>query len=166
FSLLPPPPCVRPAEKNFYTLQVLGGCLCVVNDVNGKRLDIWSFKKENSEWAQMFGISCKSDKFIDVYWPISLTSSGKLLLRSNYKALYCYDPPSRELKRLISFNSEMEFAPLPWPLIEAIPHFNSFVSLKALGERSKKIVKAKNIHDYDAISDYIYRCRHENEINY
>ncbi|XP_026404878.1 F-box protein CPR1-like [Papaver somniferum] len=123
FSMLPSPPCFCPGEKKFYVLQVLQGCLCVVNDQNGKSLDIWSFKKESNEWAKMFGISCQSDKFIDVYWPISLTPS------------------------------ELLFAPLPWPLIEAIPHVNSSVSLKALGEKSKKIVRAVDIDDYDLISD-------------
>lgn len=44
FSLLPSAPSFRPGEKNFYILQVLVGCLCVVSDQNGKRLDIWSFK--------------------------------------------------------------------------------------------------------------------------
>ncbi|XP_026419486.1 F-box protein At3g07870-like [Papaver somniferum] len=153
FSLLPSPPCFRPGEKNFYTLQVLGGCLCVVNDHAGKSLDIWSFKKDNSEWENMFSLSCRSSGFIDVYWPISLTLSGKLLLRSNYKTLVCYDPQTREFKELVDLDTDMVSEPMAYPLIESIRHINSFVSLKALGEKSETMVKAMYFDDYDTASD-------------
>ncbi|XP_026419488.1 F-box protein At3g07870-like [Papaver somniferum] len=153
FSLLPSPPCFRPGEKNFYTLQVLGGYLCVVNAHDGKNLDIWSFKKDNSEWANMFSISCQSNEFMDVYWPISLTLSGKLLLRSNYETLMSYDPQTREFKKLVDLNTDMLFETLTYPLIESIPHINSIVSLKALGEKTKKIARAMDVDDYDPDSD-------------
>ncbi|XP_026450945.1 F-box protein At3g07870-like [Papaver somniferum] len=147
FSLLPSPPCYRPGDdRNLYILQVLAGCLCVLKDQNGKSLDIWSFKKETREWEELFCISCGSDNFFDAYWPISLTSSGKLILRFQYKVLYCYDPDTGELEKLMNCNTEFFFPTLPYPLIEAIPHINSYVSLEALGERSKKIVRAMNMN--------------------
>ncbi|KAI3911264.1 hypothetical protein MKW92_010570, partial [Papaver armeniacum] len=153
FSLLPSPPCFRPGEKKIYTLQVLGEYLCVVNSRDGKSLDIWSFKKDNSEWANMFSISCQSDEFMDVYWPISLTLSGKLLLRSNYETLMSYDPQTREFKKLEDLNTYMLSEPLTYILIESIPHINSIVSLKALGEKTKKIVKGMDVDDYDPDKD-------------
>ncbi|XP_026433797.1 F-box protein At3g07870-like [Papaver somniferum] len=153
FSLLPSPPCFLPGEKNFYTLQVLGGCLCVVNAHDGESLDIWSFKKDNSEWANMFSLSCRSSGFIDVYWLISLTLSGKLLLRSNYKTLVCYDPQTKKIKELVDLDTDRLLEPLIYSLTESIPHVNSIVSLKALGEKTKKTARAIDVDDYDPDSD-------------
>lgn len=95
----------------------------------------------------MCGMQCRSDKFIDVYWPISLTSRGKLLLRFDYKALRCYDPRTSQMKRLANCNTEFKFPRSPYPLIEAIPHINSFVSLKALGESPMKIARTNRHND-------------------
>ncbi|XP_026410897.1 F-box protein At3g07870-like [Papaver somniferum] len=141
FSLLPPQPCPGATMENFLTLQVLEGRLCVASSHGGVRLDIFSFKKETSEWENMFSIACLSDQFMDIYWPISLTLSGKLLLRSNYQNLFCYDPQTGELKKQMDLDKGTYRGPSyhEYPKIEAIPHMNSFVSLKALGEKSHTI---------------------------
>ncbi|KAI3911263.1 hypothetical protein MKW92_010569 [Papaver armeniacum] len=101
----------------------------------------------------MFSISCRSSGFIDVYWPIPLTLSGELLMRSNYKTLVCYDPQTREFKELVELNTDRLFEPLTYPLIESMPHINNIVSLKALGEKTKKIARAMDVDDYDPDSD-------------
>lgn len=145
FSLLPTPPCFRPGETNSYLLQVVGGCLCVVSGFDKSlgssfhkknRLDIWSFKKENSKWGIMYIIPYhQSYEFMDVHWPITLTVSGKLLLRSDYKTLVRYDPQTREFEKLKDL--EMYDSGLDFLLIEVIPFTKSYISLEALGEKSK-----------------------------
>ncbi|XP_026421264.1 F-box protein At3g07870-like [Papaver somniferum] len=150
FSLLPSPPCFRPGVVNFFTLQVLEERLCVAKGHDGDQLDIWSFKKETSEWENMFSLSCHSDELMDMYWPISLTLGGKLLLRSNYETLICYDPQTKEFKKQIDLITSSLFEPLhhDYPLIEAIPHMNSLVSLKALGEKPKAMTRDSDLGDH------------------
>ncbi|XP_026397789.1 F-box protein At3g07870-like [Papaver somniferum] len=105
FSLLPSPNC--DGVRNFLPLQVLEGRLCVASrSQDGNRLEILSFNKASSEWENMFSISCRSDDFKDVYWPISLTLSGKLILRSNYETLICYDPQTGEFKEQMVRNTD------------------------------------------------------------
>ncbi|KAI3921111.1 hypothetical protein MKX01_036090 [Papaver californicum] len=91
----------------------------------------------------MFSVSCWSDEFKDVFWPISLTLSGKLMLRSNYETLICYDPQTREFEKQMILNTNTNVGPsyFDYPKVEAIPHVNSFVSLKALGEKPKTITR-------------------------
>ncbi|KAI3917797.1 hypothetical protein MKW92_004167 [Papaver armeniacum] len=98
----------------------------------------------------MFSLSCHSDEFMDVYWPISLTLGGKLLLRSHYETLICYDPQTKEFKKQMDLITDSLFEPVyhDYPLIEAIPHMNSLVSLKALGEKPKAMTRDSDLGDH------------------
>ncbi|OVA07453.1 hypothetical protein BVC80_8779g9 [Macleaya cordata] len=72
FRLLPSPPCLLLRSRNlvYFSLQLLGGCLCVVCIDKGKCVDIWALKnkkkKKNSSyddednswsWSREFSIA-------------------------------------------------------------------------------------------------------------
>ncbi|KAI3952867.1 hypothetical protein MKW98_005094 [Papaver atlanticum] len=133
--LLQPPPIVRSTSLygNCFQLQVLGGCLCFVHEKRGECLDIWFLRKtgESSSsdvneqddydilsWIKEFSIPI--ERYAE---PCALTNSGEVLM--HYKqCLFRYNPQTAALEKLIDNDISYVF-----------PHINSFVSLKALGER-------------------------------
>ncbi|OVA16715.1 F-box domain [Macleaya cordata] len=146
FRLLPSPPCFRFGNfTTFYQLQVLGGCLCVVHHERGERLDIWSLKKKKVKeqekqswsWSREFSITWKClDKDGD-YEPFALTKTNEVLLWYNGTILSCYDPKTETLKKLMDDDMGIKY-------FKAIPHMNTSVSLKALGERSRCLAEEDN----------------------
>ncbi|OVA06948.1 F-box domain [Macleaya cordata] len=140
FSLLPSPPFFRPGEYNHFQLRALGGCLCAVQrDTDSyKSLNIWSFKKRSCEWESMFRIPYDANRLpMDVSWPLALTMRGEVLLRYPYqKTLVRYDPKTATVEKLVE---RVEDLGTDLHLDEAIPHMSSFVSLRALGEFSRRI---------------------------
>ncbi|OVA09216.1 F-box domain [Macleaya cordata] len=150
FYVVTQPPCFLPAGYNEYKhcfqLQELGGCLCVVHQVRGERVDIWSLKKTKNStsnkmneqeeylswtWSREYSIRWEG-RYLDSYEPFALTKSGAVLLWWNKSILSRYDPKTETLKMVITELGDMMLL-----YFEAIPHMNSFVSLKALGERCK-----------------------------
>ncbi|MCL7034589.1 hypothetical protein MKW94_003515, partial [Papaver nudicaule] len=128
---------------NGYQLQALGGCLCFVHQTKDKFLDIWFLRKkgETSSYdvnEQEFGLLIWITEFSipfagDNANPIALTRSGEVLL-SHKSDLWCYDPKTASFEKLMDSCYSCR----------VVPHTNSFVSLKALGEkcRSRKRYKA------------------------
>ncbi|OVA07464.1 F-box domain [Macleaya cordata] len=147
FSLLPSPPCLS-GQIAFFRLQVLGGCLCVVHKVQGgEPVDIWSLKKKKNRnsisydvkeqeyhswsWSREFTIARGDRDRNDTYQPFALTKSNEILLWYKHCILSCYDPKTATLKKLWHDDHSLVKC-------QAILHMNSFVSLKAMGEKSKR----------------------------
>lgn len=142
FYLLSSPPVVHVVNVwNLFQLQVLGGCLCFVHQKLDEFLDIWFLRKKGESsssdvneqeddlwtWIKEFSIPIGGSAE-----PLALTKSGEVLLR--YKSnLYRYDPVIADLEKLLEkgFGARFDFCC-------AVPHMNSFVSLKALGERCRR----------------------------
>ncbi|OVA07920.1 F-box domain [Macleaya cordata] len=148
--LTPPPPCFLPAGydkfKHCFHLRELGGCLCVVHQVKGERVDIWSLKKKNKNstaynmkeqvchswtWSRDFSMAWFGD-VMDNYDTFALTKSGEVLCLYNRNILYRYDPKTATTKVVVEQNDDL------LKFVNIIPHMNSFVSLKALGERCRR----------------------------
>ncbi|KAI3958526.1 hypothetical protein MKW92_025902 [Papaver armeniacum] len=61
-------------------------------------------------------------------WPFALTKSGEFLMWSCQSSAICsYDPKTATMKKLM----------LDGDFCYPVPHMNSFVSLKALGEKCR-----------------------------
>ncbi|OUZ99216.1 F-box domain [Macleaya cordata] len=144
FFEVPSPPCFQPIEARlFLYLEVLGGCLSVVRIKRGVCVDVWSLKKKKKmnssyetkakdyecywNWSREFSIAWVG-KFRDNYDPFAITKSGEVLLWYNQTILYLYNTKTATLK-------ELKNGGLGLKVFRVIPHMNSFVSLKALGER-------------------------------
>ncbi|OVA19981.1 F-box domain [Macleaya cordata] len=156
FRLLPSPPCVRPGHAcRFYKLRNFGRCLCIVDrDEQGESVDIWSLKKNSSydmkdqnyyhswSWTRELSIALKDldvdDNQYEPIEPLALTKSREIILRQNLKILSVYDPKTASLKKLLDVDMGLKF-------FGAVPHMSSFVSLKALGENSKRIRRSRRI---------------------
>ncbi|OVA06396.1 F-box domain [Macleaya cordata] len=127
FYLLPSLPCFPPLGDYSFSFRVLGGCLCVVHHGGYDSINIWSLKKKCGEWEKLFSISYQSSK-TDDYQPFTLTKSGELLLWNNFRSFYRYNSNTGTLEKLVDLDTDLRF-------YQAMPHKNSFVSLKALGEK-------------------------------
>ncbi|OVA00482.1 F-box domain [Macleaya cordata] len=154
FRLLPSPPCVPLGEYHddddqlfnllkHYKLSQFGGRLCVIHwDERGENVDIWSLNKEDADyhswsWTREFSIA-RRGLYMNEYQPFqpfALTENGEILLGSSLKILSLYDPKTATItKNLVDDDKGLTF-------FEAIPHVNSFVSLRALGEKSTTIIR-------------------------
>ncbi|XP_026440424.1 uncharacterized protein LOC113339351 [Papaver somniferum] len=119
---------------DYFHLEVLGGSLCFVHKKLGEPLlDIWFLRKQGESssfdlneqddchsliWIKKFSIptGCQAA-------PCAITNSGEVLLLCR-SSLLCFDPKTATLERLTDKG-----------ISHVLPHVNSFVSLKALGER-------------------------------
>ncbi|OVA07231.1 F-box domain [Macleaya cordata] len=146
FHLLPSPPCVHPSrEHNYYKLLELGGCLCVVHrDEPRQNLDIWSLKMKKEQdyqsWTREFSIAWEGN-YHDKYEPFALTKSGEVLLRYNFETLCLHDPKTATITKLVDDDMGSKY-------FEAIPHINSFVSLKALEKKSRRRRRICKLKEY------------------
>ncbi|OVA07457.1 F-box domain [Macleaya cordata] len=148
FRLLPSPPCFGMCKSAFVGLRLLGGYVCIVYINEGKYLDIWALKKKKKKikhsdydvkeqeeyhswswsWSREFSIAWEGPVMGTSYQPFALTKKNEVLLLHN-GILSCYDPKTATSKKLWDDDSASRY-------IQAIPHMNSNVSLKALGEKS------------------------------
>ncbi|OVA16360.1 F-box domain [Macleaya cordata] len=153
FRLLPSPPCLLlyNEHKYWFQLRVLGGRLCVVHQNQGKSSDIWSLKKKKKNgncdikepeyqfwsWSKEFSIKLKG-MFVRENEPFSqlfaLTKNCEVLFY-NHTILSRYDLKTATLEKLLNMDKCFFLY-----FFEAIPHMNSFVSLKALGEEDTQII--------------------------
>ncbi|XP_026379809.1 F-box protein At3g07870-like [Papaver somniferum] len=139
-------------------LALLGGNLCVVSRCTcdyERRLDIWAFKKAvindtralhptvvvqeyyNNMWSwnKEFSIPTVYTRW---YIPFAITESNELLLliteyssnKSEPIYVYCYDPNTSTLSKSSHTYHRNTGGKCP----EIIPHLNTLVSLKELGE--------------------------------
>ncbi|OVA14609.1 F-box domain [Macleaya cordata] len=144
FRLLPPPPCFRPGDYNYFQLKVLGGWLCVFYHNGDGSLDVWSLKKQKNiskydikeqdyykfwSWSKELIVK-KASMYREDYCPLE---SGKILIHSR-STLSRYDPNMDTTQPLVKFDKGLL-------IVKVIPdHMNSFVSLKALGEEDTKTI--------------------------
>ncbi|KAL5712615.1 hypothetical protein ACHQM5_014769 [Ranunculus cassubicifolius] len=142
FDQVQSPPCFLPpgyVEKNdHFQLRVLGRFLCIVHLKLGNGVDIWSLKKIDQCWSWNKEFSIPANQWDwNMYDLFALTNCGKLLLLKRHSfpcgsafhvKLCSYDSHTATITPLVEDNqvgAMLEF--------EAIPHINSFISLKALG---------------------------------
>ncbi|OVA02161.1 F-box domain [Macleaya cordata] len=144
FRVLPPPPFLRRLnESNHFELQVFRGSLCALHYIGDKRMDVWSLKNNiNSNYDmkeqgyQFWSWSKEFSSGREVLIPnqaITLTESGEVLLCYNRSTLFRYDMKTTTSEKLVKLDASFSS-------YNAIPHMNSFVSLKALGEEDTKIM--------------------------
>ncbi|OVA05591.1 F-box domain [Macleaya cordata] len=151
FRVLPSPPCLGPAlTSDSYRLWVLGGGLCLVDQSSVRTADIWSFKKkticsydvmkehEYQSWSWSKEFTASIGQINSVHVPFALTNSGEILLWYNRRTIVRYDPKTRTSE--VIWNLDKKLASF-----QAIPHLNSFVSLKALGENAKILGSADGL---------------------
>ncbi|XP_026398561.1 F-box protein At3g07870-like [Papaver somniferum] len=133
FRKLPPPPCLPRdgTRPSFGTLLVIGDVLCTYYKFK-RGIEIW-FLKENINntgdviWSQ----ECSHVNVI----PITFTNSGCLLCYDCCaKNVYHYVPTVSSFDLLGNFGGNFQFG---------IPHTNTLVSLKALGEEDTKQMDMK-----------------------
>lgn len=117
-SVIPSPPIYEPGE--FYHLVVLGDCLWAI--YMHQKEGVWLFKQTNDNhgrpWNKEFSLGRKA--------PIASTKSGRLL---------CYGPVSGSiyLNDLKASSSEL-LENFSRSVCIMIPHRNTLISLKELGE--------------------------------
>ncbi|OVA12131.1 F-box domain [Macleaya cordata] len=172
FHLLPSPPCFQSDLYSFFELRVLESCLCVVHHKIYGSIDIWSLKKTKNSttnnvkevqesykswnWSREFSIAKWQGGCNNVAPEIlALTKSGEVLLWDDDTILSSYDPKTATLKQLVGDNGT------PFIFHETIPHINSFVSLKALGERSEALENMKSIASSKALGQKTRKRRSE-----
>ncbi|XP_026416186.1 putative F-box/kelch-repeat protein At1g13200 [Papaver somniferum] len=147
--LLQMPSCARMV---YGQLKLLGGNLCFVGRESRDHcacIEIWAYKnmkEHNQSWSCYDNNSWNwiKESHIDPvndgrFEPFAVTRRNQVLLWHNYNTLYSYDPnASSTLTRL--WDCCMDYGAW-YTCIEAIPHTNSFVSLKDLGESGAKSYK-------------------------
>ncbi|KAI3892478.1 hypothetical protein MKX03_012696 [Papaver bracteatum] len=147
FRIIQPPPCYNHLHYCVYSLRALRGNLFFCSQPYEKhRLDIWSLKKNATEasWSRDFSIAAKEIHGKYPVIPLLITKKNVVLFVDLIgSVLYCYDPKTDTVIKLWDVRE--------WELmgITAVPHMNSLVSLKALGERceSKKEVLERSLED-------------------
>ncbi|XP_026429567.1 F-box protein At3g07870-like [Papaver somniferum] len=145
---------------DYFQVVVLGGCLCFVHKKPGEPLlDIWFLRKQGeSSSLESFELNEQVD-YDSLIWikkfsiptgcqaaPCALTNSGEVLLQCR-SCLFCYDPKTATLERLTGKG-----------ISHVLPHVNSFVSLKALGE---KCIFRKRYHANPAPKEIYIKQRRE-----
>ncbi|XP_026459641.1 F-box protein At3g07870-like [Papaver somniferum] len=142
FHIIQPPSEFSVGKRHSYRLQVLGGCLCFVHQRRGRYVNIWSLEKRSSNnnnrdnsssqingfwnWTREFKIVWDA-KWVSEYEPFALTERGHVLFWFNRTILSLYDAKAKSVTKL------MDGGDLGFKNLQAVPHINSFVSLKALG---------------------------------
>ncbi|XP_026430605.1 F-box protein CPR1-like [Papaver somniferum] len=126
------PPCLQNRQdEDRCGLVVLGRHVCFYMD-NKSRMEIWSLTKNNDSWFLEFDIDYK-DSRQRRFQPILLTKKREIIFLYARSALYCYDTKTTVLK-IISNEASTDY----FEDVEAIAHVNTFVSLEAMGENSKR----------------------------
>ncbi|KAI3993527.1 hypothetical protein MKX01_002540 [Papaver californicum] len=134
FRLVQPVPCLnRIQRKCTYGLQALGEKLCLwLENYSEHFLEIWSLKGTGPQesWSREFSID-SANMFPCA--PLLLTKKNEVLFVHRGSTLYCYDPKTTTWIKLWDNGSKEDVM-----YLTAFPHMNSFLSLKSLGEKSKK----------------------------
>ncbi|KAI3993385.1 hypothetical protein MKX01_010128 [Papaver californicum] len=151
FNLLPSPPCFNNSGKySSHRLHEVGGHLCVIHKEPGDRVDIWLLKDtgmnklcdssmnrhdgydSSLSWCMEFSIAWQGLNKCEDYEPFALLKNNNVLLWYNRPILSCYDSEAKTFKKLMDDEAADDLK-----YIQAIPHKNTIVSLKAIGEKSK-----------------------------
>ncbi|XP_026435130.1 F-box protein At3g07870-like [Papaver somniferum] len=151
FKLILSPPCLNNSGKySSYRLHEVGGHLCVVHKEPSDRVDIWLLKMTGRNklcdssmnrhdsydsswsWCKEFSIAWQGLNKCEDYEPFALLKNNNVLLWYNRAVLCCYDLEAKTFKKLMG-----DAAAGDLKYFQAIPHKNTIVSLKALGEKSK-----------------------------
>ncbi|XP_026398093.1 uncharacterized protein LOC113293808 [Papaver somniferum] len=128
-KLQPPAPGLTPADvpNVVITLGVLGDFLSATYYYMGGVTDIWLLKKNKDNnglgWSKEFNFCCNN-----ISCPFGYTKSGRLLYHANGE-ICSYSAKDSSAEMDVSFGKFVS---------ETIPHKNTFVSLKVLGEEDTK----------------------------
>ncbi|XP_026410013.1 F-box protein At3g07870-like [Papaver somniferum] len=124
-------PRFSPGSLDF-RLGVLEDYLCITHKTGAKSADIWLFKQKNDNsfsWSKEFSLINTSSYNV----PLGLTSSGTVLCHDSSTKFLRHDLKSSSSKKLLDFGKQ---------IYQAIPHMNTLVSLKALGEEDTKTMES------------------------
>ncbi|XP_026395988.1 F-box protein At3g07870-like [Papaver somniferum] len=169
FRFLPVPPYMKNRDCG---LVALGRHLCLyINWSNAVEICYLIESSESKEtWCTEFFI----DLFEAVtgfrggkFQPILLTNNGEIIFLCDESVLYCYDTKTTILK-MISNDASTDYI----RHVEAIAHINTFASLEATGENSKKYTTALPRRvprpvrtPWDDVADEVYRVAPNEEID-
>ncbi|XP_026394329.1 F-box protein At3g07870-like isoform X1 [Papaver somniferum] len=142
FQVIQSPTCLDSTLNSYTCLCLLGGCLCLAYQDPYGPLELWLYREEKDSgrgtndkkhcfWSKEYMIASETK---GLYTPVALTERGEILLWTG-KMLCCYDPKTACLVELASC-SDMSKS---FRKGQTVLHMNSFVSLKALGEKFAKI---------------------------
>ncbi|KAI3955806.1 hypothetical protein MKW98_006166 [Papaver atlanticum] len=138
FRLPPAPPCLQNCRHDdIGKFVALGRHLCLYMD-DEFRMEIWSLIKSSDSketWCKEFDINYEVivGTHKRMLQPILLTRHGEIILLYAESVLYCYDPKTTFLKMISNEASNDNFQ-----AVKAIAHVNTFASLEAMGENSKR----------------------------
>ncbi|XP_026415613.1 F-box protein At3g07870-like [Papaver somniferum] len=132
-ELPPPPPCLTRAGVPYLVLGlgVLGDFLSATFYFNAGDCNMWLLKKNKDtdtdlSWSKEFSF----DSYIHL--PFDFMKSGRLLCCGRGK-IVSYDPKASSAEMDVSFGKSIS---------AAIPHKNTLVSLKVLGEKDTKTMES------------------------
>ncbi|XP_026430626.1 uncharacterized protein LOC113327697 [Papaver somniferum] len=133
FRERPSPLCSRQIGnlRPILELHVFDDYLCVYVCQQDRGFDIWVLKKNQN----YHDVCIWSKGFSNLPWynlPITFTMSGRLLCHdARDKNVYHYAPEASSSRCFVNFGKNFEIG---------IPHKNTLVSLKALGEEETKLM--------------------------
>ncbi|XP_026420260.1 F-box/LRR-repeat protein At2g43260-like [Papaver somniferum] len=131
-QLPPPPPYLTQTDDSYISIKlgVLGDFLSATHYYDSGDCDIWLLKKnednDDFNWIKVFSLDNEISR------PFEFTKSGRLLCYGKSKIYYSYDPKASSAKIDISSGKS---------ICEAIPHKNTLISLKVLGEMDTKTME-------------------------
>ncbi|XP_026454422.1 putative F-box protein At3g22710 isoform X2 [Papaver somniferum] len=132
FIELPSPPCLTAGVS--VTLKVLGNFLSATSYHNASSCEIWLLKKNKDNCDDL---SWSKDFSFDVFdnyksWPFCYTKCGRLLFYGDNN-ISSYHPKDSSAKMDVSFGKT---------IVKGIPHKNTLVSLKVLGEKNVRTMES------------------------
>ncbi|KAI3874381.1 hypothetical protein MKX03_025853 [Papaver bracteatum] len=120
---------------------MVGSCngrnLCFFHQtVNAPHMEIWSLKKGDAKesWCKDFSIvhEMKRKLTLNLFWPLVITKTNKILFTHDYETIQCYDPITTTWKEIVPEDPHFLIGN-----VSVISQVNTFISLKALGGKSK-----------------------------
>ncbi|XP_026404669.1 F-box protein At3g07870-like isoform X2 [Papaver somniferum] len=163
FRLLPVPLCMLGRKYGDRCgLIELEGNLCLYTDK--LRMEIWSFKKSShlkESWCMDFDIDYEG-VVGSRQWrfePILLTKNEEIIFKYDNFVLYSYDTKMAILKRI---SDDDKASTDYFSAAKLIAHINIFISLRDIGEKSKRHMVGSSCED-DVIDQFQVRTKKKKE---
>ncbi|KAI3955793.1 hypothetical protein MKW98_006153 [Papaver atlanticum] len=147
FRLVSAPPCMEKLwNEHDCRLVALGRQLCLYMG-DELRVEIWSLMKgggSKETWCLEFDIDYEAvvGSGLRKLQPVLLRKAGEIVFLFAESVLYCYDPKTTILKMISNEASTEDFK-----AVEVIAHLNTFASLEAMGENSKRYTVCTPLDD-------------------
>ncbi|XP_026420541.1 uncharacterized protein LOC113316596 [Papaver somniferum] len=166
FGVLLSPPCFRDWKDYYYKLREIGERLSIFHE-NHDVYDIWLLKKKKNEkgyqswtWIKEYTLNDDRDasqkKFnYGIPNPFAITKDREVLFNDD-RFFYRHD-----LKTSTSYPLVGLKMCIPWSIYRTVHHVNSFVSLKALGERDTTTTIQNIVVDKSLSPELTYNIEEE-----